>query len=82
MDKKGIKISRPVTMLNKYWVVKLRWKYMKTPRQWINTWLKEELMEIDSVDCFMACYTEVLFKVISYNIRVKLKEAKRAKKPS
>ena len=29
---------------------------MKAPHQWTNTWLKEDLTENDSVDCFMACY--------------------------
>ena len=29
---------------------------MKAPRQWINTWLKEDLKKNHSVDCFMACY--------------------------
>ena len=29
---------------------------MKTPRQWINTWLKEDPKRLDLVNGFHACY--------------------------
>ena len=29
---------------------------MKAPRQWINTWLKEDPKRLDLVECFYASY--------------------------
>ena len=81
MDKKGIKISRPVTMLNKYWVVKLKVKIHESASSVDNTWLKEDSKKLTRLTA--SWYdTEVLAQLIAYNIRVKQKETKKAKKPS
>ena len=76
MDKKGIKISRPVTMLNKYWVVKLKVKIHESASSEDNTWLKEDSKKLTRLTALWYV-TEVLAKLITYNIRVKLKQNKR-----
>ena len=43
-------------------------KYMKAPRQWIDTWLKEDPKRLDLVDCFDACYHSCRQKAKSDNL--------------
>ena len=44
-----------------------------------NTWLKEELKELDSVDCFMACYRS-LSQIDYIQHKSKIKRNKKGKK--
>ena len=43
---------------------------MKAPRQWINTWLKEDPKRLDLADCFDACYHSPRQKTKTNNLLI------------
>ena len=81
MDKKRTKISRPVTMLNKYWVVRLKVKIHESASSVDNIWLKRNLRKLTRLTALWYV-TEVLAKLITYNMKNKTKTEQKAKKPN
>ena len=53
--KRGLRFLDQVVCWTSTESLNKKWKYMKAPRQWINTWQKEDLKRPDLVNWLYAC---------------------------